>query len=53
MENVGIFQDHLEYFTAIWYYLWPFDIPVCGHMVYFFPIWYDWTKQKSGNPVVN
>jgi hypothetical protein len=23
MENVVIFCDHLEYFTAIWYDLWP------------------------------
>jgi hypothetical protein len=22
MENVGIFNDHLEYFRAIWYMLW-------------------------------
>jgi hypothetical protein len=34
MENVGIFYDHLEYFTAIWYNLWLFGI-VCGHLVYF------------------
>jgi hypothetical protein len=34
MENVGTFNDHLEYFTAIWYNLWPFGI-VCGHLVYF------------------
>jgi hypothetical protein len=34
MENVGLFYDHLEYFTAIWYNLWPFGI-VCGHLVYF------------------
>jgi hypothetical protein len=34
MENVSIFYDHLEYFTAIWYNLWPFGI-VCGHLVYF------------------
>jgi hypothetical protein len=26
MENVGRFYDHLEYFTAIWYNLWPFGI---------------------------
>jgi hypothetical protein len=24
MENVGIYYDHLEYFTAILYHLWPF-----------------------------
>jgi hypothetical protein len=34
MENFGIFCDHLEYFTAIGYNLWPFCI-VCGHLVYF------------------
>jgi hypothetical protein len=34
IENVGIFYDHLEYFTAIWYNLWPFGV-VCGHLVYF------------------
>jgi hypothetical protein len=25
MKKVGIFYDHLEYITAIWYILWPFD----------------------------
>jgi hypothetical protein len=34
MENVVIFYDHLEYFTAIWYYTWQFGI-ACGHVVYF------------------
>jgi hypothetical protein len=34
MENVIIFYDHQEYFTAIWYKLWPFGM-VCGHLVYF------------------
>jgi hypothetical protein len=34
MVNVGIFYDHLEYITAIWYNVWPFGI-VCGHLVYF------------------
>jgi hypothetical protein len=24
MENVDLFHGHLEYFTAIWYILWPF-----------------------------
>jgi hypothetical protein len=33
-ENVGIFYDNLEYFTAIWYNSWPFGI-VCGHFEYF------------------
>jgi hypothetical protein len=35
MENVGMFYDHLEYFTAIWYNLGPFGI-FCSHLVYFF-----------------
>jgi hypothetical protein len=34
MENDGIFYDRLEYFTAIWYNVWPFCI-VCGHLLYF------------------
>jgi hypothetical protein len=34
MEKVGIFYDHMECFTAIFYNLWPFGI-VCGHLVYF------------------
>jgi hypothetical protein len=34
MENVGIFYDRLEYFTDIWYNLWPFCI-ARGHLVYF------------------
>jgi hypothetical protein len=34
MEKVGKFYDHLEYFTAICYNLWPFGI-VCGHLVCF------------------
>jgi hypothetical protein len=36
MENVGMFCDHLEYFTAIWYNLWPFDI-ICGNLDYCSP----------------
>jgi hypothetical protein len=48
MENVVIFNGHLEYFTAFWFNLWPFGI-VCGHFVYYSPFWYVWTK-KSGNP---
>jgi hypothetical protein len=35
IENVVIFCDHMEYFTAIWYTLQPFDIG-CGHLVHFF-----------------
>jgi hypothetical protein len=49
MENIVIFYDHLEYFTAIWY-KWPFGI-VCGHLVYFLrfgmfvtrKIWQPWS----------
>jgi hypothetical protein len=44
MENIVIFYDHLEYFTAIWY-KWPFGI-VCGHLVYFFTFWYVWNKKN-------
>jgi hypothetical protein len=33
MENAVIFYDHSEYFSAIWYNLWPFGI-VCCHLVY-------------------
>jgi hypothetical protein len=49
MENVVIFYDHLEHFTAIWYNLRPFGI-VCGHLVYFqyFLVYLD--QAKSGNP---
>jgi ABC-type spermidine/putrescine transport system permease subunit II len=45
MDNVSIFYDHLEYFTAIWCNLGPFGI-VCGHLVYFFPFLNIWTKQN-------
>jgi hypothetical protein len=40
MENVGIFYDHLAYFTAIGNISWPFGI-FSGHLVYFVPrkIW--------------
>jgi hypothetical protein len=34
MENLGIFYDHLVYFTAIGNMLWPFGV-FCGHLVYF------------------
>jgi hypothetical protein len=54
MENVGMFYDHLEYFTAIWYNLWTFGI-ICGHLVYisrfgmFGPrkIWQPWLRGNS------
>jgi hypothetical protein len=34
METVGIFNDHLKYFTAVWYNLWPSG-KVCGHLLHF------------------
>jgi hypothetical protein len=39
MENLGIFYDHLVYFTAIINVLWPFGL-FCGYLVYFSPFWY-------------
>jgi hypothetical protein len=45
MVNVGTFYYHLEYFMAIWNNVWQFGI-VCGHLLYFFPIWYVWTKKN-------
>jgi hypothetical protein len=48
MENLGLFYDHVVYFTAIEHILWPFGI-FCGHLVFFprFGILY---QEKSGNP---
>jgi hypothetical protein len=52
MENFEIFYGYLEYvFTAIWYNLWPFGF-VCGHLVYFFPFWYVWTKKNLATLLV-
>jgi hypothetical protein len=48
MENVGIFYDHFEYSTALWYILWPF-----GNLVvirYIFPALVCLDHEKSGNP---
>jgi hypothetical protein len=36
MKTAGIFYGHLEYFTVIWYILWPF-----GNVVV---IWYTFTR---------
>jgi hypothetical protein len=44
MENLGIFYDHLVYFTAIGNIVWPFGI-VCGHLVYFLPVLVFCTKK--------
>jgi hypothetical protein len=45
MENLGIFYDHLVYFTTIRNILWPSGIP-CGNLVYFFPVLVFWTKKN-------
>jgi hypothetical protein len=39
MESLGLFYDHLVYFTAIGNILWPFGV-FSGHLVYFSPFWY-------------
>jgi hypothetical protein len=39
MENLGIFNARLVYFTAIGNILWPFGI-FCGHLVYISLFWY-------------
>jgi hypothetical protein len=50
MGKDGIFYDHLEYFTDIWYILWS--------MGYLVTIWYIFRRfgilcqGKSGNPVI-
>jgi hypothetical protein len=57
MENAGKCYDHLEYFTAIWYNLWPFGI-IYGRLEQFVVIWYILPnlvcldQEKSGNPAV-
>jgi hypothetical protein len=43
-ENVVIFYDHLEYFTAIWYNYGLFVQFVV--IWYIFPFWYVWTKKN-------
>jgi hypothetical protein len=45
IENLGIFYDHLVYFTAIGNILGPFGI-FCGHLVSFGMLY----QEKSGNP---
>jgi hypothetical protein len=52
METVGIFYDHLEYFTVIWYFLRTLSI-VCGHLVYFSRFWYVWTKKNLATLLVS
>jgi hypothetical protein len=45
MENLGIFYDHLVYFTSIGNILWPFCI-FCGKSGIFFPVLVFWTKKN-------
>jgi hypothetical protein len=49
MKNIGIFYDHLVYFTAIGDILWPLVYVVCGNLVYFPPLGI-LDQEKSGNP---
>jgi hypothetical protein len=49
MDGVGIFYDHLVYFTAIGNILWPFGI-FYGHFGIFFPRFGMLYQEKSGNP---
>jgi hypothetical protein len=50
---VYTYYDHLEYFTAMLYNLWPFVIN-CGHLVYFYhfgmfgprKIWQPWPQVR-------
>jgi hypothetical protein len=39
MDEVGIFNGHLVYFTANLTTLWPCGT-FCGNMIYFYPFWY-------------
>jgi hypothetical protein len=47
LEHAGLFYGHLEYFTIIWYILWPFGIVVV--ICYIFPSSI-LCEEKSGNP---
>jgi hypothetical protein len=50
MENVGIYYDNLEYFTAIWYNLWLFVFKLWSFGI-FFPTLVCLDQEKTGNPV--
>jgi hypothetical protein len=51
MENAGIFYSHLEYFTVIWYILYPFvNVVVIWYILPRFGIL---CQEKSGNPAGN
>jgi hypothetical protein len=55
MEDVGRFNRHLVYFTAIWSILRPFGL-FYGRLVYFTAIWCTFSifgmlyQEKSGKP---
>jgi hypothetical protein len=51
MENEYIFYVNLEYFTVIYYILWPFGNAVV--ILYMFPRFGILCQEKSGNPVRN
>jgi hypothetical protein len=48
---VYILYGHLEYFTVIWYILWPFSNVVV--IWYIFPRFGILCEEKSGNPAYN
>jgi hypothetical protein len=50
MENVGIFYEHLEYFSAIRYNLWPLGIGSLWSSDIFFPVLVCSNREKSGSP---
>jgi hypothetical protein len=52
MENVGIFYDHPEYFTAIQNNLWQFGICSLWSFGTFFPFWYVWTTKNPATLLV-
>jgi hypothetical protein len=49
VENVALFYDQFEHFTAVWHILWPFGI-VCVPLVYFPVLVPMFGRKKSGNP---
>jgi hypothetical protein len=50
IEDVGIFNEHLVYFTAIWHALWRFGI-FHGYLVHLSPFGM-LNREKSGNPAL-
>jgi hypothetical protein len=49
MEDVVIIYDHLEYFKAIWYNLWPFGRYRVWSFGIIFPVLVCLDQEKSGN----